>query len=85
MLPIYANDLFGDKSYAKILGIFSALNQLGYALGSFVVNSLFDAFNTYKVALVVCGIIMILIVIALQFIITSANKVKKQVLLSENN
>ncbi len=85
MLPIYANDLFGDKSYAKILGIFSALNQLGYALGSFVVNSLFDAFKTYKVALVVCGIIMILIVIGLQFIISSANKVKKQVLLNENN
>ncbi len=83
MLPIYANDLFGDKSYAKILGIFSALNQLGYALGSFVVNGLFDMFNTYKVALVVCGIIMTLIVIALQFIITSANKVKKQVLLNE--
>ena len=38
-----------------------------------------------KVALVVCGIIMILIVVALQFIITSANKVKKQVLLNENN
>ena len=83
MLPIYANDLFGDKSYAKILGIFSALNQLGYALGAFVVNGLFDMFGTYKVALVVCGIIMVLIVIGLQFIITSANKVKKSVLLGQ--
>ena len=83
MLPIYANDLFGDKSYAKILGIFSALNQLGYALGSFVVNGLFDIFGTYKVALVVCGIIMTAIVITLQFIITKANKVKKQVLLAQ--
>ena len=85
MLPIYANDLFGDKDYAKILGIFSALNQLGYALGSVVVNSLYDAFGTYKVALVVCGIIMICIVIALQFIITKANKVKKQVITETQN
>ena len=83
MLPIYANDLFGDKSYAKILGVFSALNQLGYALGSFVVNGLFDIFGTYKVALVVCGIIMTAIVITLQFIITKANKVKKQVLTAQ--
>ena len=85
MLPIYANDLFGDKSYAKILGIFSALNQLGYALGSVVVNGLFDMFKTYKVALVVCGIVMVCIVIGLQFIISSANKVKKQVLLDNSN
>lgn len=85
MLPIYANDLFGDKSYAKILGIFSALNQLGYALGAFVVNGLFDMFKTYKVALVVCGVVMVCIVIGLQFIISSANKVKKQVLLDNSN
>ncbi len=84
MLPIYANDLFGDKSYAKILGIFSALNQLGYALGSVVVNGLYDVFKTYKVALVVCGIVMICIVVGLQLIITSANKVKKQVLLENS-
>ncbi len=83
MLPIYANDLFGDKDYAKILGIFSALNQLGYALGSVVINGLYDLSGSYKLALVACCVTMIIIVITLQFIITQANKVKKQVLLSE--
>lgn len=83
MLPIYANDLFGDKAYAKILGIFSALNQLGYALGAVVVNGLYDTFKTYKPALILCGFVMICIVVALQFIITQANKVKNQVGLME--
>lgn len=81
MLPIYANDLFGDKSYAYILGVFVALNQLGYALGSVVINGLYDVFGTYKMALIICTGIMLCIVIGLQFIISSASKVKKQVLL----
>lgn len=81
MIPIYANDLFGDKSYAKILGIFSAINQAGYALGGIIINSIFDAFGSYKIAIVLCGIIMIAVVVFLQFIISSANKVKNQVML----
>lgn len=84
MLPIYANDLFGDKDYAKILGIFSALNQLGYALGSVVVNGLYDTFGSYKVALVVCGITMLIIVITLQFIISQAHKVRNEVISVQN-
>ena len=35
MIPIYANDLFGDKAFNSLLGIFVSLNQIGYAFGDF--------------------------------------------------
>jgi len=42
MLPIYASDFFGEKSYNKILGLFVSINTAGYALGTPIVNVCFD-------------------------------------------
>ena len=82
MLPIYANDLFGDKSFNKVLGIFVSVNQVGYALGAPLLNLLYDWLRSYNVALILCACLVLFIVITLQFVITSAQKVKKQVVQS---
>ncbi|MBR3933799.1 MAG: MFS transporter, partial [Clostridia bacterium] len=42
MLPIYAGDLFGQKSFNKILGIFVSVNTAGYAVGAPIINIIFD-------------------------------------------
>lgn len=48
MLPLIAGDLFGEKEYSKLLGIFVSVNTAGYALGPLISNLCFDAIGTYK-------------------------------------
>jgi len=76
VVPLIVNDLFGASSYDKILGIFIALNYIGYALGVPVINLGYDIFGSYKPALLAAGILMIPVGILFQFVITGAKKVK---------
>lgn len=82
LLPIYASDLFGDKSFNKVLGIFVSVNTAGYALGGPMLNLCFDLMGSYKPAFFVFAGIMGVVVIGLQFVISFANKERKKVLLS---
>ena len=84
MLPIYASDLFGDKAYNKVLGVFVSVNTAGYALGELLLNVCFDILGSYQYALIACACLMAVVLIALQFIISSANKTRKIVLASLN-
>lgn len=79
MLPIYAGDLFGQKSFEKILGIFSAVNVAGYAIGSPFMNACFDLSGSYKIGFVICGVIMLAVIVVLQFVINAAHKTQKRV------
>ncbi|MBE7063583.1 MAG: MFS transporter [Ruminococcaceae bacterium] len=73
MLPIFAGDLFGEKSYNKILGLFVSFNTAGYALGSPITNLCYDLTGNYNLAIYTgCGLILIVCVI-MQFVITAAN------------
>ena len=47
MLPIIAGDLFGDRSYAKIMGIVVSVNTAGYAVGTPLTNWVFDRTGSY--------------------------------------
>ena len=80
MLPIYANDLFGDKSFNKVLGIFVSVNQVGYALGAPVINLCFDLLGSYKLALIICSVLMLIVIVGLQFVISSANREKRKII-----
>lgn len=79
MLPIYASDLFGERSYEKVLGIFVSVNVSGYALGAPALNLCYDIFGTYKPMLIACAIIMAVVTIVLQYVISKAHAVKKAV------
>ncbi len=79
MLPIYAGDLFGDKSYAKILGLIVSFNTAGYAVGAPLMNLSYDIFGSYKYGLYFCGFLMIGVIVALQFVITAGNKTRAEV------
>ncbi len=74
MLPIYASDLFGEKSFNKILGIFVSLNTAGYAVGAPVINLCYDMFGNYAPGFLLFSAIMCVIIILLQFVITYAHK-----------
>ncbi len=85
MLPIFANDLFGEKSFDKVMGIFAAACTSGFALGSPVANACFDILGSYDVALYAsCGI-LVLVTVGMHFVINAAHKEKKKLsVVSEN-
>lgn len=80
ILPIYAKDLFGQKSFAKVLGIFVSLNQVGYALGDPMMNLSYTLTGSYDVGILISLGLIVLTIILIQFVINSANKIKKQTL-----
>lgn len=78
MLPLYAGDLFGEKSFNKILGIFVSVNTAGYALGSICTNAFHDIFGTYNIAFIVYAILVLLVFALMQFVISSSHKERKK-------
>lgn len=74
MLPLFAIDLFGNKSYDRMMGLFVAFNTAGYACGSPLVNWCYDIYGSYKPMLIVYAGVMLLITIGFQFILNAAKK-----------
>jgi len=79
MLPIYASDLFGAKSFDKVLGVFVSVNSVGYALGSVVINGCYDIFGSYKGVFIACACAMCVILAVLQYVMKKANQQRKLV------
>lgn len=82
MVPLIAADLFGERDFSKLVGIFVSLNTAGYALGSPTANLIYDVCGTYLPMLYMIALIMLVIIFAFSFIIDAAGKVRAQVLLS---
>ena len=85
MLSLITTDLFGNKSFDKILGIVAALNTTGYAVGAPLMNWCYDAFGTYVPFIWVCVGIMLVVTIMYQVVITAAQKERKAILAAEEN
>lgn len=83
VIPLIVNDLFGSISYEKMLGIFSAVNYIGYAVGSPVINLTYDVFGSYKYALWVCAGIMLCGCIAFRFVLKEVVKIRQQQIMEE--
>ena len=78
MLPIYASDLFGERSFNQVLGIFVSVNTAGYALGSPLINLCFDGFGSYTPGFFAAAALMLAVTIGIQIAITLAAKAKKE-------
>lgn len=83
VIPLIVNDLFGSVSYEKMLGIFTAINYTGYALGSPAINLTYDVFGSYDYALFVCAGIMLCGCIAFRFVLKEVSKIRQQQLAEE--
>jgi predicted MFS family arabinose efflux permease len=80
MLPIYASDLFGEKSYSKMIGIFTAASTAGYACGSPVANLCYDITGSYRVSFIISTVLMALTFILMQVVVSVSNKNKKRII-----
>ena len=79
-VTLVASDLYGNKAFDKLLGIMLALNHLGYALGSIVVNGLYDLCGgTYFYAMLIFAGLLLAVTVMYQFIITAAHKLRREV------
>lgn len=85
MLPIFASDLFGQRSYNKMLGIIVSVNTAGYAAGSLFMNICFDVLGSYRSALLITACMMAGLVIGIQLVITAAYRQKRVILTNENS
>ena len=77
MLPLYASELFGNKNFSNVVGIFSAVNYAGFALGAPFGNLIYDIFGDYNYAFIVFAILMIFVTISMQFVVKSARRDRK--------
>jgi len=79
MLSLITTDLFGNKSFDKLLGIVAALNTAGYAVGAPLTNWCYDQFGSY-VPMIWVGVgIMAVVTVMYQFIITAAVRKRREV------
>lgn len=78
MLSLITNDMFGDASFNKVLGIVTAANSAGFAVCSPLVNLCYDITGTYVPVLYAFAGMMVLVAIIFQIAITSAHKHRKQ-------
>ena len=78
MLPLYSADLFGEKSFDKVMGIFVSANTAGYAIGTPLANLGFDITGSYVSILVITAAMMLCVVVTMQFVISAAHKLRNQ-------
>lgn len=83
MLPLFASDMFGERSYNKVLGIIVSVNTAGYACGSPVINAVFDIWGSYRPMLFIYAGIMVFVAIFFQFALNSCQKEKKAIIAAQ--
>jgi MFS family permease len=83
MLPIFAADLFGQKSYVKVMGLFVSVSTAGYAVGAPLMNACYDIFASYVPALILVSVLMCFIFVLMQFVISAAHKEQVRILEKE--
>ena len=74
MLPLYASELFGNKSYMSVLGVFTAVNYAGYAVGAPFGDLIFSITKSYKIAFIIFGALMLFIAVSMQFVVKASRK-----------
>lgn len=79
MLPIITAELFGERSYSKMLGLIVAINTAGYASGPIVMNLCFDIFGSYNYAFILAAAIMAFVVVGFQLVISAAKRERARV------
>lgn len=78
LIPLYASDLFGQKSFNKTMSVFAAVNTAGFALGAPIINGFYDAFGSYKYGFILFAAIMLIVLIGFQFVINTVQKERKK-------
>lgn len=74
MLPLITGDIFGQISYAKMLGVFVSVNTAGYAVGAPLTNLVFDIFGSYAPVLYVLSAVLVVTMVGFLVILKIVDK-----------
>ena len=74
MLPLITGDIFGQVSYAKMLGIFVSVNTAGYAVSAPIANVVFDIFGNYAPMLYTSAALLIIVMVTFLIILRIVDK-----------
>lgn len=74
MIPLLVSEMFGRKSYSKVMGYYLGLNTFGYAVGAPMVNFFFDAFGSYREIFAIFCVVLFVNLIVIQFVFAIAKK-----------
>lgn len=78
LIPLTVSTMFGQKSFSKVMGIYLALNYLGYAVGVPLANAVYDAMGTYRYMIVLMTPVMAVVAVAAQFSMAAADRKRKK-------
>jgi len=80
MLPLFAREIFGNKSFDKFVGLFVSASTAGFAVGAPFANVTYDLFGNYKVAFAVFACLMLFVAIAMQYVAYASAKDRERIL-----
>lgn len=78
MLPIFVRELFDRSQFQKALGIFTAANTAGYAVGVPVANLIFDVTGSYDLWIVFSEVCIALIFVTMLAVIARVRKARTE-------
>ena len=85
-VSLVIGDVFGNKEFGKYLGLMSALNSVGFAVGDPVMNLVNTVFHSYTIAIWIAVGIVATVLVAFQFILNVAHKDRERIMaLAEQN
>lgn len=67
IISLITAELFGQRGFNKMLGIFSAINTAGFAIGAPIANLLYDLLGTYQPFLFALVGIMLVVTVLSQY------------------
>ena len=82
-VSLVVGDVFGNKEFGKYLGLMSALNSVGFAVGDPIMNLVYKVFGSYTIAIWIAVGTFAVITVAFQFILNAAHKDRAKILAAE--
>lgn len=78
MIPLISAELFGEKSYAKALGILTSINVAGFAVSTPLLNLAYDLMGTYRPMFFVISGIMAAIAVSFHLVLRHVDGIRQK-------
>ena len=85
MLPLIAADMFGEKAFAKVMGLFVSINTAGYAVGALLSNAAFDLLGSSRLPLYIFAGVLLTAAVTQQLCLIPAERDRAAILKAAEN
>ena len=72
-----------NKEFGKYLGLMSALNSIGFAVGDPIMNLVNTVFHSYTIAIWIAVGVVAAVLVAFQFILNVAHKDREKIMAAQ--